>query len=579
MSTKTEIIEQLEELLKNEDVSPSSSKIKSLQKEYESIFSKELEAAREEFINEGGKAREFTFSRGKEDETIIDLLEKFRKLKKQYDDLIAKEQEQNFKLRKEIIQEITAITQLDVNIGSAIKKLRELQQKWKDTGNVSTHKYKELQAEYSKAVEDFYYNVNIFRQLQDHDLKRNYDLKTEVIQKMTGLQKEENIKEVEQLIKVYRNDWEEIGPVPNDKWEELKTSYRSALEETYSRLKQYYKEQEALLEENLQRKKDLVEFARKIVEQTALNEQQWKEQTEKLLEIQNQYKSVGRTDRKSGDEVWRNLRELMDEFFEKKKNFYSGQKEKNEKVHLQRLEIIKKAEALKDSTDWKETAEKLIQLQNLWKKIPSGNQQDDNRMFMRFRKICNVFFDARKAHFDTIDAGYAGNQKLKEELISQLKNYVPGANLNTEMEQFRKFREEWNAIGHVPLKEKKRLNDEFFNQLEDLFGKLHIEKEKLAEIKYQNKLERIAGSDPARGLEKELDFIRKQISEINASIARYENNLGFFKHAKTKNEMMLDIERKIEAEKSKIDEWKSKQKAVSNLMASVKRSETKAGEL
>lgn len=575
MNTKNEIIIQLQELLSQNDAVLSPAKFKNIQKNYEAIFSKEVEQARDEFINEGGKAKEFSFTRTAEDETIINLLEKFRKIKKAHDEEIGREQEKNFAVRKDIIQEISSITQLDVNVGSAIKKLRELQQKWKDTGNVSTHKYKELQAEYSKAVEDFYYNVNIFRQLQDHDLKRNFDLKAELIQKMQALNSLENIKEVEQLLKVYRNDWEEIGPVPNERWEELKGSYRKALEDNYSRLKQYYKEQEDQLEKNLQIKKDLVEKARAIAVETPSNDSKWKELTEKLLEIQNNYKDTGRTDRKSGDEVWRQFRSLMDDFFERKKVFYSGQKEKNEVIHNQRMEIIKKAELLKDSKDWKDTADKLIQLQNAWKKIPAGNAQDDSRLFIRFRKICNVFFDARKSHFETIDEGYLGNQKLKEEILEKLKNYQTGTDITQELDNLKKFREEWKSVGMVPLKEKKRLNDAFFNRMDELFDALQIEKNKLAEIKYQIKLERLLNADPEKGLEKETDFIRKQISELNASIARYENNLGFFKHAKTKNEMMLDIERKIEAEKSKIDELKARQKAINAFIAASRKSDNK----
>ena len=228
---KAELLQKLEELIGNEDLLATAPKVKTLQKEYEKLFSEEADKARQEFIDDGGKAKEFTFAKSPEDAAIVDLFEKFRKHKKSHDDKIANEQNQNLLVKQEIIHELNSLSKLDVNVGTAIKKMRDLQAKWKESGSVSPHKYKEIQGEYSKAVENFNYNLNIYSALQDHDRKKNQEHKIELIGKLKALSENTNIKEVENLIKIYRNEWDEVGPVIQENWEDLKNQYRTALED------------------------------------------------------------------------------------------------------------------------------------------------------------------------------------------------------------------------------------------------------------------------------------------------------------------------------------------------------------
>jgi hypothetical protein len=376
---KANIISKLEELLANADMSAVANKVKDLQREYEQAFSKEMEAAKQEFVDEGGKARDFIYAKSAEDSKIIDLFDKFRKQKKQQDDKLADEQNKNLEIKKQIIKDISDLSQLEVNIGSAIKKLQELQLKWKETGAVSTHKYKELQAEYSKAVESFNYNINIFKQLQDHDFKKNVDLKQEILAKMNALLENENVKDVEQLIKVYRNDWEEVGPVVQEKWGELKAAYKTVVDAIYAKIKVYYGEIEDRKKSNLDAKKALVEKAKSFTAEIPQTEDAWKKRTEELIKIQEEYKTIGYTEKAPGDLVYREFRTACDEFFDKKKDFYAVVKEKNADAKKQKVALIEKAEALQTQTEnWKETSEKLIRLQDSWKKIPTAGLRNQD---------------------------------------------------------------------------------------------------------------------------------------------------------------------------------------------------------
>lgn len=567
---KANIITKLEDLLTNVDISAVANKIKDIQREYETAFSKEMEKAKQEFVDEGGKARDFIYSKSVEDTKIIELFDKFRSLKKQYDNKIADEQGKNLIIKQEIINDINSLSGLEVNVGSAIKKLQELQLKWKETGAISTHKYKELQADYSKAVENFNYNLNIYRQLQDHDLKKNVELKQEVLTKMNTLLANENVKEIEQLIKIYRNDWEEIGPVAQENWTELKTAYKTVVDAIYAKVKGFYNEIEGRKKDNLELKKALVEKAKEFLNTTPEREDEWKTKTEALLKLQEEYKNIGYTEKPAGDVVYKEFREACDQFFDRKKEFYSVLKEKVGEIKKQKISLIEKAEALSNETTWKETSEKLIRLQDSWKKLANAGVEE-TRLFQRFRKACNAFFDAKKAHFDAQDAQFTGNLELKEALLVKINAFALTGDATADRASLKGLSDEWNAAGMVPFKEKQRLNEGFYKRLDELYDSLITNQAEKFAIKFQNKLERFKGSADAENLlRKEKDFLRKSFDEINNNIRTYENNMGFFKNSKGKSDFMIEIENKIEVEKNKLKEFQQKIKLVNEAIDSLK---------
>ncbi len=539
---KANIISKLEELLANTDISAVANKVKDLQREYEQSFSKEMEKAKQEFVDDGGKARDFIYTKTAEDTKIIQLFDQFRKLKKQEEEKLAAEQQKNLEIKLRIIKDINDLSQLEVNVGSAIKKLQELQLAWKETGAVSPHKYKELQSEYSKAVESFNYNINIFRQLQDHDFKKNTELKLEIIQKINALNEKENIKEVEQLIKVYRNDWEEIGPVLQDNWTELKLTYKDAIDKVYAKIKSYYNEMEDRKKQNLDAKKSIVDKEKTFLNELPISDEKWKSKTEELIKLQEEYKNIGYTEKPAGDIVYREFRTICDDFFNKKKDFYTQLKEKHALAKQQKMTLIEKAEALQSETaNWKETTDKIIRLQEDWKKIANAGMEEP-RLFQRFRKACNTFFDAKKSFYEAKESEYTGNLQAKEELLKKLNDFqLSGENAN-DREELKKFSDAWHAAGHVPAKEKQRVNEAFYKKLDEFYDVVINNQSEKFLMKYKNKLERFKSSSDSETLfKKEREFLKKQIDEINGSIRTYENNMGFFKNAKGKNDFITEL--------------------------------------
>ncbi len=575
---KNELITKLEELLVK-DAGEVAADVRALQKEYQKLWLLEFEQAKQSFVDEGGRTKEFEYHKQAEDVKFDSLIEKYNKLKKEGDAKLAAEQAKNLIIRQEIIAKIKDLLHTE-NVGAAVRKLHELQAQWKESGQVSSHKYKEIQAEYSKAVEDIYYTLSIFRDLQEHDLKKNFELKTELIEKLKSLQSQQNIKEAERLIKIYRNEWDEIGPVPNSKWEILKHDYKLVLDDTYAKIKSHYTAIEEQKETNLKSKLELIEKAKELVNSSIEDKAtKWNEATDKLIALQAEWKTVGRITEKDNEKIWAEFRIVCDSFFEKKKEFFASLNEKYAANRKIKSELISKAEALQHSTDWQKTGLDLIKLQDTWKKHPANGDKDEPKLFARFRKACNTFFDAKKNYYENLDASFEHNLIAKEELLARFNAFQLGEDNNANREQLKTFSVEWNAAGMVPLKEKKRINDAFYNRLDELYESMHVDKQEKIMMQFKNKIERFVASENGFDLlRKESEYLKKSIDEINSRVRTYDNNLGFFKSSKGSNSFMKEIEDKIEGEKAKINELNGKRKFVNEEMAKLRDADkTKVG--
>jgi hypothetical protein len=574
---KAELISKLEELLQM-DAGEVAHDVRALQKEYQKQWTNEFEKARLVFIEQGGKSKEFEYPKQEEDNKFEALVEQFAKLKKENDAKLAGEQARNLTVRTEIIAKIRDLSQLSVNVAPAIKKLQELQTQWKETGQVSSHKYKEVQAEYSKAIEEFYYNLKIYRDLQEHDLKKNFENKSILIEKLKGVANVESIKEAERLIKVFRNEWDEIGPVPNDKWEGLKAEYKGILDDTYARIKAYYGTVEEKKGTNLVSKQALIEKAKEIAGNLQANSgpAKWNSATEELIALQAEWKGVGRTTEKENEKVWAEFRQICDEFFEKKKEYFSKLNEKFAESRKIKAELITKAEAVQNSTDWQKTTQVFFRLQEDWKKNAGQGDKEESKMYAKFRKACDTFFEARKTHFADKDAAFEESLKVKEEIITRLNAFEPGIDNKANYDVIKAFIAEWNNAGHVPMKEKNRVNDLFFGKIDALYEKMNVDKTERAAIQFRNKVDRLATSDNAfETLRKEGDYLKKIADEIKGNLLTYENNLGFFKHSKA-NPLMKEFENKIAEEKAKLDEVQAKRKLITEELNKIRDAANKA---
>jgi len=494
-----------------------------------------------------------------------DLLTQFREKRKRIVDEKNAVEVANLVKKKQQIELLREIIQNEENINNAFKALNEIQATWKEIGDIPREHRDAIQSEYSRLIEDFFYNINIYKQLKEHDLKRNTQMKQEVVEKLQNLQNIRSIKEVEQQLKILQNNWEDIGPVDNNQWEIIKDEYWKAVHACYTRISTHYEEQRNVLNANLEHKKAIVkeitELINNIPEQT--NSQFWSKTTDKIIAFQQQWKNIGFGPRKENEDVWQEFRTQCNRFFELKQNFFQ-KINLEQKQHIQeKQKIIEQAQQLQDSTDWKNVANQLIQLQKKWKTIGNTGQRHEAKLWKQFRSACDVFFDNRSKYLDNIDAEFENNLMKKKELIEQINAYQVSSNKQQAITELKEFTNSFNSLGKVPMKEKDSIYNSFKKAIDQKYAALKLEGTEKTKIAFQARIDTIAASPESSKLfAKEKNDIRRKIDHLQHEVLQLENNLGFFGHSQRAEHLKRDVEKKIERIKNEIIELRQKIKMI-----------------
>ncbi len=487
--------------------------------------------------------------------------------KKQIDQKNALENE-NLRLKKEVIQQLKDVVEKEENIGTAFNKQKELLEAWKNIGQIPREKRDEIQREFSRLMELFFYNINIYRELKEHDYKRNQQLKEDVIFKLKSLRaSHQNVRDLEAHLRTLQDEWESIGPVKNEDWETLKTSYWEVARSIYDKINHHYDEQRAQLLENIQKKKALIEKATTVVSdlEALKKSKDWDEKTTEVLALQEEWKSIGAGPKKENEAVWTEFRAICDTFFEAKKNFTRTiDAQFKENGQLKRA-LIDAAKELQGSTDWKVTADKIIQLQKKWKTIGNAGQRFENKLWAEFRGACDAFFTARDNHFSAQDAELIQNLEAKNELIATIENATLPEEKSEALKQLKVWNDAFSAIGHVPMRQKNDVYEKFKRAIDKQYSNLKLEANEKEAVLFQARLETLQSSpERSKLLQSERNEIRKQIDTLNKEILQLENNLGFFSRSKGADQLRKEVEQKVERTKSKILSLKNKLKLIPN---------------
>ena len=462
-------------------------------------------------------------------------------------------QSENLKQKRSLITRLKDLIANEEHIGAAFNAYKEIHEAWKLIGEIEREKRAEVQAEYSKLLEDFFYNMKIYRELKEHDFHRNEQVKLEVIQKIKDLASNESLRDIEGLIKTYQNEWDEIGPVNKDRWEAIKESYLEVVRSVYERINKFYEDKRAVQADNIEKKQILlskaIELNSSISEVKTIKD--WDEKTKELLSIQEYWKQIGFGPKKENEEVWQLFRTECDSFFAKKKAFFDELRSGFDAIVTQKEQIIAQANQLKESTDWKKTSEQLVALQKKWKNLGNAGQKNEQRLWKDFRSACDAFFNAKQGFYDEQDKLNETNLVAKRELISKIQEYVIAEDKQQALADLKEFTNTFNAIGHVPMKEN--------------YKSLNLEGEEKEKVLFQSKIETLKSSPNAgKLLDREKADLRKQIDILKQDVIQYENNLGFFANSKGANDLKKEVEKKIEFSKRKIDEMIRKIKMIPN---------------
>jgi len=565
----TAFLEELKALTAQEDVISTGREVNELSARFEDYVLEEerkLQIAQMEAHENDAEIPDNTELRQLKHD-FYEELKAYREKRKTLIDAKNAVEHTNLSKKKALINKLRDIIQNEEKIGAAFSALKEIQETWKEIGDIPRDVRHDIQSEYSRLVEDFFYNINIYKELKEHDLKRNLQLKQEVIEKLKQLQNLTSIKEIEADLKALQNEWEDVGPVNNNDWELLKDEYWKNVHACYSKINAHYEDRRAALMKNLEQKQAILKQITERIDQipASTDVKFWNHETKEILNFQEEWKKVGFGPRKENDEIWTAFRAQCDRFFNLKKEFYSNIQDKFDVIAEKKKEIIAKANELKDSTDWKKTSMQLINLQNRWKELGNAGMRHEQKLWKQFRHACDVFFDNKQKFFSEADAEFESNLAAKNAVIEKIKAYTMPEDKKQVIADLKQFTNEFNTIGKVPMKVKDAVYNAYKAALDVHYNALKLEGEEKNKIMFQARIDTLAGSpDAARLFAREKADIRKKIDLLNHDILQLENNLGFFANSKGADTLKKEVEKKIERAKNEILALRQRIKLIPN---------------
>jgi hypothetical protein len=512
------------------------------------------EERKKEFINQGGDPEEFKPGVDPLEQELKDLLKDFKEKKAEVNSDIEQEKQKNLEKKYEVIEELKNLINKKESLGQTFKEFRELQRRWKEIGAVPQNKLKDLWGTYHHHVERFYDYVKINKELRDLDLKKNLEAKLDLCEKAEKLDEEEDIVSAFNTLQEYHDQWREIGPVPNDRKEELWQRFKEATRVINKKHQEHFKELRKQQNENLEAKQKLCEKAEEIADMEIDTHKDWNHYTRQILDLQKEWRKIGFAPKKHNNKIYRRFRKACDRFFAKKRVFYTQHKEWQENNLKKKQEFADRAEALKESTDWENTAKELIDLQKRWKEIGPVPKKYSEEVWNRFRSACDEFFERKKSQETKPNKDYSHNLKLKQDLIEEIKNFEPGDDPQENLNALMEFEERWGEIGFVPYKYKDKIQQEYRNAMYEQYDRLNIDDNQRKLHKYRSKIKNIQQKPKAENrIRQEREKFMNKIKKLESNIITWENNLGFISGESSEASSMInDFEHKIEEAKKEI---------------------------
>ena len=501
-------------------------------------------------------------------ETFFALYQEFNTKRKAQQQLQQTLEQQNLKLKKDLIIRLKEVIDNEEKIGTAFQSYKEIHETWKKIGAIPREQREAIQKEYSRLLEIFFYNIKIYKELKDNDYRRNKQLKEDLIFKLKQLRVAQvTLRDLEAQLHALQDEWEEIGPVLNEDWETMKVAYWDAVRSIYDKINEHYEAQRQVLKANIDAKKKLITSLqeRLISLETWNNSKDWETQTAFILDLQAQWKTIGAGGRKENEAVYAEFRALCDTFFNAKKAFNKEKDAASSEIANQKKVLIEKALAISTSQDWKNTADALKKLQRQWQELGSAGQRFENKLWKEFRAACNVFFDARQAHFGQQDAENETNLAAKRALIDELEKFSLPTDKQEALAKLRALQQQFNEIGPVGIKERQNTYEAFKKHMDAHYQALKLEGQEKERVLFQAKLEgHLSSPDKLKLLQAERNDIRKQIDALQKEMLTLENNLGFFARSKGADQLRSDVQKKIDAAQEKIKGLRAKLKLIPN---------------
>ncbi len=551
---KEEIVTAMEELVLLENVMAYRQKAGKLKIAFNAFHKAEKESLLEEFISGGGKHEDFIMPEDKLTERFEAALTIYKDKKQQHLERLEEIKRENLEKKLQMLEQIKDLINSEEPLKKTYDEFRSIQDKWREIGNVPRNEISNLWQNYHFLVEKFFDKVKINNELRDLDMKKNLEKKIELCEKAEELLLESSVLKSFKQLQRYHQEWKEIGAVPHDKKDELWERFKATTEKINERRREYYEELHGEQENNLSAKRALCEKMDEIL--TAMPEtiSHWQKANDEVNELVKMWRTLGPAPRQHNDTIWNRFKSLIDDFYNQKKNHFSSVKNEQINNYNLKLDICQQAEALKDSTSWRDTTEELIRLQQEWKKIGPVPRRYADKIWKRFRSACDEFFNKKQSFFSNQKVSEEENLKVKESLIEKIRQIKIGEKREETLNDLKEIQREFINTGHVPIRKKNEVNAAFREAINQKLDQLKISPREISVTQFRGRIgDGHTGKDySGHASAKEQTFLSGKINKLKNDIALWENNIGFLANSAAADVLKREFEKKIERTKDEV---------------------------
>lgn len=536
--TREEILSRIEAIAKEEDVLNCKAEVESLKVQFYRLRTIELDAARKEFVAEGGEETLFIPAPDTLEAPFKEAMNSIKAKRNAWLKAQEEEQEANYAAKLELLAQLQQLVEKAGQGTPDTAEFKSVQARWKEIKNIPQAKVADLWKQYQLLGEQFYDVLKINHEFREYDFKKNLEAKSRICETAEALTTDEDVIGAFRQLQQLHNEFRETGPVAPELREEVWTRFKAASTIINRRHQEHFegkKEQERV---NLEKKTALCEEIENIDYATLTNYQAWNTATDKILELQAQWKEVGFAPQKMNLKIFERFRAACDEFFKRKSDYYKEVKSSLAANLEKKKQLCEMAEQLKESEEWKETADKLTRLQKEWKATGPVAQKYSDALWKRFVAACDTFFERRNAQTSSQRKSEQENLKQKQAVIEAIKAIDTTAEESEQVKQLNTLIAQWNSIGHVPFKEKDKMHKEYKESVNALYERLHVNATERKLADFRNNIAKGGNS-----LQRERDRLIRQYENLKSEIATYENNLGFLNASNKKGQSLVDVMR------------------------------------
>lgn len=550
--SKEEILEKLTGLV-GAAADTTRNEVEALKQAYYKIHRSEVDELKKAFLTAGGEEKDFV---APEDETESKIKELLNVYKEKRAAILAEEERvkaANYALKLQLIDQLKALTESQEDFNKLYNDFKDIQQRWKEVKAVPQEHVSELWKNYQIYSEKFYDIIKINNQFRDYDFKKNLEMKTALCETVEKLQTEPDVVSAFHQLQKLHQQWREIGPVAKELREDLWSRFKAASTIINKRHQEHFEGLKAKEQENQEAKTAICEQIENIDFQALKSFKDWEEKNKEVIALQDKWKTIGFAPKKSNVKIFERFRAACDVYFNRKSEFYKNIKDEMEKNLELKKALCEKAEALKDSTDWKSTTEKMIALQKEWKTIGSVARKHSDAVWKRFISACDYFFEQKNKNASSQKSVEQTNLAAKKALIEKI-NTLDEADHDEALAVLKGYMAEWNTIGHVPFKEKDKVYKEYHEAVDQQFDRLKVDQNDRKMQTFRSNLSDMSNGERGKGkLYGEREKLMRMYERMKNELQTYENNIGFLSiSSKGGGGLLKEMERKIDKLKNEM---------------------------